>query len=334
MRSSAGPSRAGSARAGAPARSGVGALLERFDKGAFPSTLYLDGPSEPLKAAFLDELKAAWAASCPESPSARVLNGTDAGVEEILAAYQGGSLFSPRDLTFVLEIEKLGRSEKKVAALAQGIARPSGGSCLVLIESAAETDRKTLAPLRVVCEARWTALPPGRADLIAWGGRRLKRAGLAFEPGLLESLADASEGDPLAYFSELAKLVTLASSGRVGRAELALLLRPVVGADLNGYLAAVAIGDAGQAARSLGRLLATGISEGTVLFALSNLVGGALGGWARQRELSDALRRRRPPAELAAALDALYRAEAAWKAGRADVVAILEQATRTVAGTP
>ena len=326
MRSSAGPSRAGSARAGA------GGLLERFDGGTFPSTLYLDGPSEPLKAAFLDELKTAWAASCPESPSARVLVAADAGVEEILAAYHGGSLFSPRDLTVVLELETLGRREKMVAALARGIARPSGGSCLVLIESAAETDRKSLEPLRGACEVRWNALPPGRGDLIAWGGHRLRRAGLAFEPGLLESLADASEGDALAFFSELAKLVTLASSGRVGRAELALLLRPVVGADLNGYLAAVAMGDAGQAARSLGRLLATGISEGTVLFALSNLVGGALGGWARQRELSDALRRRRPPSELATALDALYRAEAAWKAGRADVVAVLEQATRSVSG--
>jgi hypothetical protein len=31
-------------------------------------------------------------------------------------------------------------------------------------------------------------------------------------------------------------------------------------------------------------------------------------------------------------MDALYRGEAAWKGGRADVVAVLEQATREVAG--
>ena len=111
-----------------------------------------------------------------------------------------------------------------------------------------------------------------------------------------------------------------------------MLLRPAVGADLPGYLAAVAMGDAALAARCLGRLLATGISEGTVLFALSNLVGGALGGWTRQRELSEALRRRRAPHELALALDAVYRAEAAWKGGRADVIAVLEQATQAVAG--
>jgi DNA polymerase III delta subunit len=69
-----------------------------------------------------------------------------------------------------------------------------------------------------------------------------------------------------------------------------------------------------------------------VLFALTNLVGGALGAWSRNRELSEALRRRRPAQELAGALDALYRAEAAWKGGRADVVAVLEQATHAVAG--
>jgi hypothetical protein len=69
-----------------------------------------------------------------------------------------------------------------------------------------------------------------------------------------------------------------------------------------------------------------------VLFALTNLVGGALGGWARQRELSSALGRRLGPGGLARCMDALYRAEAAWKGGRADVVAVLEQATRVVSG--
>jgi hypothetical protein len=68
------------------------------------------------------------------------------------------------------------------------------------------------------------------------------------------------------------------------------------------------------------------------LFALVNLVGGALGGWARHRDLSAALRRRRTPRELAHAMDALYRAEAAWKRGRADAVAVLEQATRDSRG--
>ncbi len=338
MRSSAGPSRAGSRRP--PSRgAGTTALLDRFRDGAFPASLYVEGPSEPLKAALLGELRAAWAAHVPESPVARVLRAAEAGVEAILAASQGASLFSPRDLTLVLEVEDLGRSEKKIQALAAGIARPVGGSCLVLIESAAESARASLDPLRQACALGWTALPPGRPDLIAWGERRLTRAGLEHEPGLLDALADASEGDPLAFFSELGKLETLAPAPgeagprRVGRAELALLLRPVVGADLPDYLAAVAAGDGGRAARSLGRLLASGVSEGTVLFALSNLVGGSLGGWARHPGLSDALRRRRPPRELASALDALYRAEAAWKGGRADVVAVLEQATRVVAGT-
>jgi len=335
MRSSAGPSRAGSARSAAAP--GIFGLLERLRAGTFPSTLYVEGPSEPLKTALLGQLRASWAASCPAAPLAHVLRAAESGVEQILAAYQGGSLFSPRELTLVLEVEDLGRSPKKIEALAAGIAQPSGGSCLVLVESAAEQPPKSIEPLRVACELRWSAQPPGRRDLIAWGERLLGQAGISAEAGVLESLADASEGDALAFFSELGKLETLASGAgsagprSVGRAELALLLRPVVGADLPDYLAAVAMGDAGRAARCLGRLLATGASEGTVLFALANLVGGALGGWSRNPGLSEALRRRRPPRALAAALDAVYRAEAAWKGGRADVVAVLEQATRTVA---
>jgi hypothetical protein len=66
------------------------------------------------------------------------------------------------------------------------------------------------------------------------------------------------------------------------------------------------------------------------LWALANLVGGALGGWARHREASAALGRRATPRGLARALDAIYRGEAAWKGGKADPIAVLEQATREV----
>jgi len=51
------------------------------------------------------------------------------------------------------------------------------------------------------------------------------------------------------------------------------------------------------------------------------------------RDASFALARRRNPAARAQALDAVYRAEAAWKGGRADVRTALEQATREVVGS-
>ena len=47
-------------------------------------------------------------------------------------------------------------------------------------------------------------------------------------------------------------------------------------------------------------------------------------------EASETLRRRVAPRSLGRALDAVYRAESAWKGGRADAVAVLEQATREV----
>jgi DNA polymerase III delta subunit len=311
-------------------------LLERCRRGDFPPTLYLEGPSEALKAAFLAELRRSWARACPEAPRARVFRAAEAGVEEILAAFLGASLFSPRDLILVLEVEDLGRSEKRVAALASGLATPSGGSCLVLHESEADTPRKSLEPLRAACATRWIAEPPERGGLVRWGERRLAGADLEVEPGVVEAVADACEGDPLTFFNELEKLDVTAplvdGRRRVSREAAAAILKPVVGADLPEYLAAVARGERRRAGRALSRLLAAGTGEGAVLFALANLVGGALGGWAQHRELSVALARRRDPRELAGSLDALYRAEAAWKGGRADVVAVLEQATRAVCG--
>jgi DNA polymerase III delta subunit len=312
-------------------------LLERFQRGDFPPTLYLEGPSEALKTALLAELRRAWARTCPEAPLARVFRAAESGVEEILAAFQGSSLFSPRDLILVLEVEDLARSEKRVAALAAGLRVPGGGSCLVLHESEADTPRKSLEPLRAASAVHWLAAPPARAELVHWGERRLAHAGLAVEPGVVETVADACEGDPLSFFNELEKLDVTAvrQDGRrcVTREAAAAILKPVVGADLPEYLSAVALGRVRLAGRALSRLLAEGVEEGTVLWALANLVGGALGGWAKHPELSAALRRRLPARELARALDAVYRAEAAWKGGRADAIAVLELATRAVCGT-
>ena len=311
-------------------------LIERFRHGDFPATLYLEGPSESLKAALLAELRRAWARACPEAPLARVFRAAETGIEEILAAFQGTSLFSPRDLILVLEVEKLGRSEKKVAALAAGLATPSGGSCLVLHESEADEARKSLEPLRAASSLRWNAELPARPELLRWGHCRLAGDDLDVEAGVIETVADACEGDPLTFFNELEKLDVIAplvdGRRRITRQAADAMLKPVLGADLPEYLSAVAQGRSQVAGRALSRLLTAGVGEGTVLFALSNLVGGALGGWARHKELSAALARRCPARELARSLDAIYRAEAAWKSGRADVVAVLEVATRTVCG--
>ena len=306
-----------------------GRLLAQLEAGRFPASLYLEGPDEALKAALLSEIRHAWARSCAEAPQARVLRAAEAGVEEILASFHGASLFTPRELIVVLDLEGLGRSERQIEALAEGVSRPSGGSCLVLVESAAESPRRSLESLRKACEARCACVPLGRQALVAWGQRRLAREGLEAEPGLVEMLADACDENPAELFNELDKLITCAGPDhKVTRAMASALLRPVAGAELRDYLAAVALGDPPQAARRLGMLLAAGAGEGAVFFALANLVGGSLGGWSRHRDLSLQLARRRPPAELARTLDALYRGEAAWKRGRADVVAVLEQATR------
>jgi DNA polymerase III delta subunit len=348
-KSSAVPSKAGSHPAAArgkgtaqasPARRGgildEARLLSRLEAGQFPSSLYIEGPDEALKAALLSEIRFAWSRAVPEAPQAHVLRAAEAGVEEILASYHGASLFTPRELIIVLDMEGLIRSERQLAALAEGVERPSGGSCLVLVESAAENERKKLEPVRGACEVRCVCLPLTRSALVAWGARRIAREGLQAEAGLVEALAEACDQNPAETLNELDKLITCAGPDKkITRAMAAALLRPVAGAELRDYLAAVAIGDQPAAARRLGAVLAAGAGEGLVFFSLTNLVSGSLGGWSRNKDLSVQLARRRPPADLARALDALYRGEAAWKRGRADVVAVLEQATRVVsAGRP
>jgi DNA polymerase III delta subunit len=292
----------------------------------------VDGPDEALKAAFLAEFRLAWARHCPDAPHARVMRAGENGVDEVLGAFHGLSMFSTRELTMVLDVEDYARSEKRVAALAEGASRPAGESCLVFVESAAENERKSLAPLRAACAVQWSALPVDPRALIAWGERRLAAAGLSAGDGALAALLESCEGETLAFFNELGKLVTLAEADRhVTVATVQALVAPTLGADLPEYLAAVAAGRPGVAAQRLGRLLAEGVSEGQVLFALANLVGGALGGWARWRPLRAALARRTDGRGLARALDAVYRAESSWKGGRVDAVAALEQATREVA---
>src|SRR5262249_17256850 len=133
------------------------AVLERAAAGDFPATVYLEGPDEAGKAGFLRELRRAWAQARPGAPGARVMRPGEPDVDAILAAWQNVSLFAPRELTIVLQVEDLGRSEKRVEALADGVSRPAGGSCMVLVESESETPRKTLAPLRAACAVRVAA---------------------------------------------------------------------------------------------------------------------------------------------------------------------------------
>ena len=268
----------------------------------------------------------------PEAPAARVLWPGEDDVDAVLNAWQSVSMFTPRELTLVMGVEALARSEKRANELAAGLGRPGGESRIVFVEAAAEKERKTLGAVRAACAALWVADPADSRGLAAWGRRRLASESITADADALEALIGVCEGESASYFSELSKLAGWAGpGGSVTKADVMALSRPVLGSELPQYLLAVATGDAALAAKRLGRLLAARESEGELMFALANLVGGALGGWARWRDLSAALARRRAPRELAHALDAVYRAEAAWKGGRADALAALEQATRAVA---
>ena len=79
----------------------------------------------------------------------------------------------------------------------------------------------------------------------------------------IATVVNACEGDPRAYFSELAKLCTWSGPDSTLRtADVATLLRPVVGAELPEYLGAVALGRVSTASQRLTRMLAAGVSDG------------------------------------------------------------------------
>src|SRR5439155_1569954 len=180
--------------------------LERAERGDTPASLYVEGPDEAVKAAFLSSFRRGWSANVPQAPAARVMRPGEDAIDDILAAYHGISMFTPRELILVLDVEDLGKSDKRIAALAAGVGRPAGASCLVLVESAAENPRKMLEPLKAACAVRWSAEVPGPTELLTWGRRRLAAAGLEAESGALERLVEVCEGESAAFFSELGKL--------------------------------------------------------------------------------------------------------------------------------
>src|SRR5205823_1754382 len=140
-------------------------------------------------------------------------------------------------------------------------------------------------PLRAACAVRVAVEPPGESELLEWGRRRLAAAGAEAEPGTLEALLETCEHDALAFLNEVGKLAVLGGrEGRVSRAHVQALAAPRVGAEIVGFLMVVASGDPAVAAQRLERLLAAGESEGSVLWALGNLVAGSLGGWSRWKD--------------------------------------------------
>lgn len=348
MRSSPAPSRTG--RGGAARRPRAAAGPRALDAAGFdawlageeplPRALYLAGADEAAKTEALAGLKERWAAAYP-GVAPTVLRAGEAGVERVMAAAQGASLFQPAALVVVLNIEEWVRSPRLVEAAARGVAAIAPENCVVFVESAAETERKTLAALAGECAVRvdLDALPP--EVLTRWAERRLARLGVAAEPGTVALVLEASRLETAEVMNEIEKLADWAGpGGRLTRAQAEAVLRPVHAGSLPAMARAIAARRADQAVDHLLRALGSGESEGTVLFHLQSLVSGALRlkspptgwVWVRDRANSERLARDRSERELTAALDLLYRVERAWKSGRGDAPALLTRAVLGVAG--
>lgn len=233
----------------------------------------------------------------------------------------------------MLSVEEWARSPRAIEAAASGAAVVAPGNAIVFVESAADSERKSLAPLREAC-AVVVVLDALPAEVLAgWAARRLARLGVQVEAGVVDSVLEVSRLETGEVMNEIEKLAAWAGpGGRITRKEAESVLRPLHSGSLHALARAVAEGRADLAVDHLLRSLESGESAGTVLFQLQTLLAGAIRmktgqwGWIRDRENSSRLSRARGERDLAAGLDLLYRVERAWKDGRGDVDSLLVRA--------
>ncbi len=304
--------------------------------GPWPRSVYLSGRDEAAKAELLAWWRERWQRERGGSPV--VHRAGEAGVARVLADAQGGSLFEPCVLVEVLHVEEWGRSPRSVEAAAAGVVALPADNSLLLVESAADEERKSLGGLRDACEvaARVDGLSP--EELVVWGEGHLRRRKVALEDGVLEDVLAAARWDTAEFLNELDKLADWSEEGKpIGRAVVSELLRPLFAGTLPALARAVAERRSDEAMDQLLRSFEAGESEGTVLFHLQTLFTGALRvktgkwGWIRDRENASILARSRSEADLSRALDLLYRVERAWKTGRGDERSLLVRAVAGVA---
>jgi DNA polymerase III delta subunit len=328
-------SKRGTAKASAPRAGGPAACEAWLARAAeSPGTTYLSGNDESLKAEILHALKEAWLAAVPDSPPS-VLRAGEAGPSNVLGAVQGGSLFASRSLVIVLKVEDWARSSTVPVAVANALAQIPPENLLVFVESAGDSERKHLNPLRAACARVFAldGLPP--SELRHWADRHAKRQGLALRPDAWDALFELPRLDAGEVFNELDKLAAWAEPGQAVTREQALaIVHPAGGATLGDLADAVAERNGALAMDCLLRALEGGESSGSILFQLVTLLSGALrltgggGGWVRDRRRSGLIAARWAPAEIARGLDLVYRCERAWKTGRAPDETLLVRAVQ------
>jgi DNA polymerase III delta subunit len=299
-----------------------------------PGTTYLQGQDEALKTEILTALKESWLAAVPDAPPT-VLRAGEAGPGAVLNAVQGGSLFASRSLVIVLKVEDWARSSTTPIAVAHGLAAIPPENLLVLVESAGDSERKYLNPLRAACARVFAldGLPP--SELRPWAERHARRAQVTLTPDAWDALFDLPRLDTGEAFNELDKLAAWAGrGGKVSGADVVALAHPAGGATLGALADAVAARRGAEAMDLLLRALESGESPGTVMFQLVSLLTGALRlrggarGWVRDRARSERIANGWHAEEIARGLDLLYRCERAWKTGRAPDDTLLVRAVQ------
>ena len=326
--------RAPSKKASAAPKAGGPAACEAWLARAAdsPGTTYLSGNDEALKAEILHALKEAWLAAVPDSPPT-VLRAGEAGPSNVLNAVQGGSLFASRSLVIVLRVEDWARSSTVPVGVANALAPIPPENLLVFVESAGDSERKYLNPLRAACARVFAldGLPP--SELRHWAERHALRQGLKLAPDAWEALFELPRLDTGEVFNELDKLAAWSDGGTVSREQVLAIVHPAGGATLGDLADAVAERKASLAMDCLLRALEGGESPGSILFQLVSLLTGALrlgggGGWVRDRRRSSIIASRWSPAEISRGLDLLYRCERAWKTGKAPDDTLLVRAVQ------
>jgi DNA polymerase-3 subunit delta len=209
------------------------------------------------------------------------------------------SLFGDRRL-IELRLESPRPGTEGAKAVADYASRPPEGVVLLVLMPKLERDQSRAAWLKAIdaTGAIVQIWPPDAGRVPAWIAQRMRQRGLSPAAGVVEMLAERSEGNLLACVQEIEKLFLLQGAGPVTTEQLAEAVADSARFDIYGLVDTALGGAAARSLRMLRGLRAEGTAETLVLWVLAREA-------RTLAEISAAL-------EAGGRLDALFQSHRIW----------------------
>jgi DNA polymerase-3 subunit delta len=248
--------------------------LRSLKRGEIAPAYYLHGPEDLLKDELIREVL-----DHVLDPGLRDFNldqrsAAQLDAEEIYSLCRTPPMMAKRRVVILKDLEAWKRKTKARSAVLEYLVKPSSETVLVLVQGAGDDkEDKDLArlALTVACEP----LNPERAA--RWVLHRARSLGVTVEADAAEHLVRVVGADLGPLASELAKLASAADTGAISAERVAELVGVRHGETIFDWRDAVLDGEAGRAARLLGRVLGQSGVTGVRLLTLLGTTLVALG---------------------------------------------------------